>query len=101
MRGLTLMLMCVVSLASGCAGDPAVQRWAADWLSKERAGLQGDPQAITDLERLAKIAPTRADADAARFANRPGDRRRAGGHPRPRRAARGRARRRLPVSNFE
>ncbi len=51
----------------GCAGDPAVQRWAAEWLELEAAGLRGEPGSAEALDRAAQSAPTRADVDLARF----------------------------------
>ena len=53
--------------ALACAADPLVTRWADRWLAVERAGLKGDPEAITAFDRLAEHAPSIADADAARF----------------------------------
>ena len=60
-----LGLWCCV--ASACAADPKVTRWADQWLAAERAGLQGKRSAMGDFDRLIVEAPTRSDADAARF----------------------------------
>lgn len=51
----------------GCAGDPAVQRWSAQWLEIEAEGLRGEPGSAEALDRAAQSAPTRADVDLARF----------------------------------
>ena len=66
MRALIILAVVMGSLTA-CAADPLVTRWANQWLAAERAGLQGEPQAIEDFKQLAAEAPTRYDVDAARF----------------------------------